>query len=65
MSYEAGLEQPLEQATQPPLWASPSLRRLAPSFVLGQVRAQYTLLLYVSFSISNRIENPLIDNFKI
>ena len=44
---------------------SPSLHHLTPSFVLGQVRAQYTLFLYILLSILNRIENPLINNFKI
>ena len=40
--------------------ASPSQRCLASRFIHGQVQAQYTLFLYVSLSISNRIENPLI-----
>ena len=44
--------------------AGPSQHRLASRFVHGQVRAQYTLFLYVSLSISNQIENHLIKQLK-
>ena len=38
----------------------PSQRRLISHYVHGQVRAQCTLFLYVSLSVSNQIKNHLI-----
>ena len=42
----------------------PSLCLLAQYFVHGQVRGPYVLFSHIILSISNQIENPLINNFK-
>ena len=44
--------------------ASPAQLRLTSRFVHGHVCGPYYLFSHVSLSFSNRIENPMINNFK-
>jgi hypothetical protein len=65
MPLKVGLEQTLEWAAWPPLWAAqPSLHHLASRFVHGQVYDPYNLFSHVLLSVSNQIENHLIKQLK-